>query len=60
MHVPKEIHDVAEFLVDEGYRYSEAFPVDKWKRMGWRTDQPFLEAVDACMKLIRALQKMES
>jgi uncharacterized protein YdaT len=58
MHVPKEISDVAEFLVEEGYSRAEAYPIERWRARGWSEQPAFFEAVDACIKLTMALERL--
>lgn len=60
MHVPKEIVDVAEFLIDEGFKRAEAYPIEKWRIRKWSEDKNFFDAVDACIKLILAMDKILS
>lgn len=60
MHIPKDVQDVAEFLVDEGYHRAEAYPIERWRQRGWSEKREFFEAVDACVKLMRIIGKMSS
>lgn len=55
--IPDEAMEVARLLHEDGYRYCEAYPIEKWKKRGWSEDPGFFAMVDACLCLLRALGK---
>ncbi len=57
--VPEEVLVAAVFLHGEGYRWSEAYPLQLWRRKGWREDAAFHAAVDACIDLMRKIEKLQ-
>lgn len=58
MKIPEDVVRVARFILDEGYKRAEAYPVELWRKKGWREDRPFFEAVDATIRLFRVLGEL--
>ena len=56
LRIPKQVEEVARRLHREGFRYAEAVPIHRWKQEGWPTDDRFFQLVDACIRILRALE----
>lgn len=57
LKIPEDVQEVALFLFQEGYHYSEAYPLQKWARRGWPSDVTFMRLVDSCLKILWTLER---
>jgi hypothetical protein len=56
LELPSLVEEVARQLHRDGYRYSEAFPLGRWRSRSWPENRQFYELVDGCLKILRALE----
>lgn len=56
--IPEEIEQIALFLFDLGYRYSESYPWRKWQERGWPNDPLFIKLVDGCLKILWTMKEV--
>jgi hypothetical protein len=47
---------IAQELYSEGYSHSEAYPIVRWKRLGYPEDPKFFRAVDAYINFLKVLE----
>lgn len=57
MSTSAEIEKIARELHEEGYSYSEAYPIKHWKKRGFPEDPGLFMVIDAYLKYLRELEK---
>lgn len=57
LEIPEDVERVARKLFEDGYHYSEAYPIRKWKERGWPEDTTFMRLVDGCLKILWTLKE---
>jgi hypothetical protein len=51
MHKTKEeLMVIADELIEEGYKFSEAYPIFRWRKLGWPEDEEVFKIIDHFIK----------
>ena len=53
------IRDIARTIHDDGFKFSEAYPIRLWKKNGWPEDKIVFEMVDLELRLLRLFAQYE-
>lgn len=51
-----ELEAIAIALYEEGFLYSEAYPLRRWRAKGWPEDSTVYKILDIYLKLFRAME----
>ncbi len=54
----EEVIRIAKELVEEGYSKSEAYPIQRWKKLGYPEDLTVFKAIDAYIRFIKEMGKV--
>ncbi len=54
----EEIIRIAIELYEEGYGKSEAYPIQRWKKLGYPEDITVFKAIDAYIRFLREVSKV--
>lgn len=57
IELPEELEAIAQQLFAEGYRHSEAYPIERWRRLEWPEDPFTYRLIDGCLKILWALEE---
>lgn len=52
-----EIEIIASKIYEEGFMYSEAYPIKRWAANGWPENVTLYKIIDAYLKLFRSLEE---
>ena len=58
--VDEQVGEAALTLHAQGFVRCEAYPIYRWRKLGWPENDKFFRAVDACISLLRALDEMRA
>lgn len=57
IEIPPQIEEIARILHADGCRFAEAVPIERWRARRWPEDDRTFALVDACLRLLRAIEK---